>query len=99
MSKRPASLTAHRNTLAKRHRKNMQSGMVQAARNQGTQDVRAWALVTVRANGTISAEWDTGSIMPMWAFPSTMEAALRRDMEDSGVEETWRPELSERPKT
>jgi len=95
MSKTP-SLTVHKNKLAKKHRKAIQEDMVAAARRAGTQDVRAYALVTIRADGSAQCWWDTGSIMPMWGFASTIGAALNRDISESGVDETWRPELSER---
>lgn len=96
MTKTP-NLSVHRNTLAKKHRKDMQAHMIDAARRGGTQDVRAFALVTIRADGSVWSEWDSGSIMPLWAFAPTIAEALKRDLEESGVDDTWRPELSERP--
>ena len=92
----PKSLKVHRNTLERRHRKQMQADMVAAARNLGTQDIAAYALVAVKADGRGVAIWDTGSALPMWAFSSTIEKILDDDIRESGVEETWKPSLSER---
>lgn len=91
------NLTVHRNTLAKRRRKETQAHMLRAAKEAGTQDVRAWALVTIRANGSVWSEWDTGAIMPLRAFPAAIQEFLNQDIAESGMEDDWRPNLAEIP--
>ncbi len=89
------SLSVHKNTLERKRRKSVRSDMVTSAKAMGANAV-AYAIVTIDEDGSAHAAWDTGSAMPMWAFPETMAAALRRSVEESGVEETWKPSLSER---
>jgi len=93
---KPTCLTEHRNTIEKRHRKEIQADMVQGVKSIGTQDVRAYAIVAITADGNAHCRWDTGSIMPLWAFAPTIQAALAREIEESGVDETWKPDLGER---
>lgn len=33
------------------------------------------------------------SILPMWSFPAVVKDMLQRDMEESGIEEDWKPVL------
>lgn len=90
------SLTVHRNTLERRIRKAVQSEMVSDAKRHGTQDVVAYAIVTINADGTSRCSWDTGSALPLWAFAATIHAALAMDVHVSGIEETWKPSMQER---
>lgn len=57
-------------------------------------DIRAYAVVGIGADGRAHCIWDTGAILPMWAFPATVHAALMRDLECSTVEEDWKPALT-----
>ena len=97
MSKKTVALSVHKNTIEKRRRKAIQNNMVRAAGNMGKQDVRAFALVAISADGSALCAWDTGSILPLWGFAPTINNILSRDIEDSGVEDTWSPSLSETP--
>lgn len=91
---RAASLSAHRNTIERRRKRELaRSAVVAVERTIREQDIRAYAFVGISSDGRAFASWDTGAILPQWAFPATVEAALRRDMEESGVEEDWRPAL------
>lgn len=90
------SLKVHRNTVERRFRKEMQGDMIAAAKSMGKQDVMAYAIVAITSDGCALADWNTGSIMPLWAFGPTISAALDQDIRESGVEETWKPSLSER---
>lgn len=90
-----SSLTVHRNTLARRHRKEMRAHADEAVAGIFQKDIRAFAIVAFDSNGKAYAAWDTGSIMPMWSFPPAVGEVLRRDMDDSGADETWRPSLNE----
>lgn len=89
------SLTVHRNTV-ERHRKRALAkelqGRVEALVRE--QDIRAYAVVGIGANGEAYALWDTGAILPMWAFPATVREVLRADMQSSGIEDDWRPTLT-----
>lgn len=90
------SLSVHRNTIERRVRKTVQADMVQSAKSMGTQDVVAYAFVAIKADGEAITSWDTGSALPVWAFPPTMAEILRKDIQDNDVEETWTPSLQER---
>lgn len=88
-------LSLHKNTVERRRKKELADNVVQAVRNTiEVADIRAYAFVAIDAKGGFHAAWDTGSILPMWAFPATIEVGLRDDIERSGVEETWRPNLT-----
>lgn len=92
MAKKPTNLTAHRNTLYKRKRKEKRDDLMHDIKRGFSEiDVRAYALVTIDSEGMARCYWDTGSIMPMWGFPGTVEAVIRRDIEESDVDETWKP--------
>lgn len=90
------SLTVHKNTIERQHRKSMQADMVHAAKSMGNQDVVAYALVAFRSDGGAMCHWNTGSIMPMWGFAPTVQEIIIEDMRQSGVDDTWRPSLTER---
>ena len=96
MSKKTVSLTVHRNTIERRHRKDMQEAMVRSAKAMGESDIRAYAIVAFRADGGALSSWDTGSIMPLWGFAPTVGATLAADIGESGVDDTWNPALGER---
>lgn len=89
-------LSTHKNTLEKRHARQMKQAACADVQAIMAQDVRAYAFVAIDAAGRAHAAWDTGSILPMWAFSSVVADMLRADIEASGVEETWRPNLNER---
>jgi hypothetical protein len=88
------SLSVHRNTIEQRRKRELAKDAtkrVEAIIRE--KDVRAYAFVAIGSDGMMYAVWDTGKILPMWAFPDTMSAALRRDIEESGVVEDWVPPL------
>lgn len=100
MSKSVASLSVHRNTVEKRRKRELAHEVETLARDMvRDRDIRAYAIVGIGADGRAYCRWDTGAIMPMWAFADTIGNALRRDMEDSDVEEDWRPALTPRGST
>ncbi len=93
----PVNLTVHRNTVERRRKKDLAKSMSAAATEMArVRDVRAWAIVGVGSDGQAYAAWDTGSIMPMWAFAETMSNVLRTDISNSDIEEDWRPVLSKK---
>lgn len=90
------SLSVHRNTIERRQRREMQSDMVRAAKGIGESDILAYAIVAIDSEGGAKCAWNTGSALPLWAFADTFRTILVRDIEGSGVEDTWKPSLQER---
>lgn len=92
MSRKITNLSVHKNTTDKRRKKTVANDITRmGAKLCRDVDVRAYALVAIDAQGNGHSIWDTGSIIPMWGFPETMTAILKRDIEASGVDETWVP--------
>lgn len=56
-------------------------------------DIRAAAFVAIDSEGKAFSEWDTGAIVPMWAFSEMVGTILSTDLAESEVEEDWRPPL------
>ena len=95
--KKPVSLTVHRNKVESRRKRELAShAKARVEQIIRETDIRAFAFVAINAEGKMFATWDTGAIMPMWAFPAMIGEALRRDMEDVGVSEDWKPNLTVR---
>lgn len=90
------SLSVHRNTIERRHRREVQSAMVRNAKAIGEGDILAYAIVAIDSDGNGKCAWDTGSALPLWAFADTVRAILDRDIGASGVDDTWKPSLQER---
>jgi len=92
------NLSVHRNTVEKRQRDTRVRELVRGAEKMARDtDLRAYAVVGIGADGSAHAMWDTGSVVPMWAFADTITHILRRSVESSmgEVAETWRPPLKE----
>jgi hypothetical protein len=88
------NLSVHKNTIEKRRKRDLAKSLTNFCHNMTKcHDVRAFAVVGIGADGKAYCHWDTGAIMPMWGFPETIAAAIRRDMEESEIEEDWRPPL------
>ena len=91
---KPVSLTVHKNTIERRRKRTMARELAtHAERMMRECDLRAYAIIGIGADGKPYAVWDTGAIMPMWAFPETMAAALRASIEQEGIEDDWRPPM------
>lgn len=87
-------LSVHKNTIEKRRKKEIANEITRmGAKMCKDNDIRAYALVGIDAEGKSHCIWDTGNILPMWAFPEVVAAMLRREMEDCGIEEDWKPQL------
>jgi len=94
MSK-PISLSVHKNKVeAKRKRDLAKTLRDEVEKLTREVDLRAYAVVGIAANGKGYALWNTGAIMPMWAFPDTVSYLLREDMQSQPVAEDWRPTLT-----
>ncbi len=86
------TLSLHKNTIEKKRKRDIADAIIKGGSKMcRDRDIRAYALVAIDSKGTIHAIWDTGSIVPMWAFPATISAGLMRDMEEVNIEETWVP--------
>lgn len=86
-------LSSHKNTIEKKRRRDVQREVDSFGKLLKDVDVRAYAVVAIDAKGEAHCIWDTGSIVPMWAFVPTISECLKRDLEESCVEETWKPPL------
>lgn len=89
------SLTAHRNTVEARRKrvlaKDMRCRVESLVRER---DIRAYAVVGIAADGSAHALWDTGAILPLWAFADTVSHVLREDIRNSEIADDWRPTLT-----
>lgn len=88
-----SKLSVHKNTIEKKRNREVHQEISRFAKWAKDRDVRAYAIVIISGDGSSDCLWDTGSIMPIWSFPPTIHECLKRDIEDSGVEETWVPPL------
>lgn len=87
-------LTVHKNTIERRRKRLLAREMAAAAGDMARErDIRAWAIVGLGADGRAYAAWDTGAVMPKWAFAATMADILRCDVNESETEEDWKPPL------
>lgn len=92
----PADLSAHKSQIERRRRKAVRSEMVGAARDMASRNnVVAYAIVGMSDDGRCFAAWDTGGILPMWAFPATAWEVLRVSMASSGVEDDFKKPLTD----
>lgn len=89
------NLTVHRNRVEARRKREVAKRLTtETAKMVRDADIRAYAVVGIAADGSAHAIWDTGAIMPMWGFPETVGAILRRDMDNLAPEEDWTPSLT-----
>lgn len=95
MSAKPVALTMHRNKVEARRKRVLAKelcGRVESLVRE--RDIRAYAIVGIGADGDAYALWDTGAILPLWAFADTMAHVLREDIRSTEVEDDWRPTLT-----
>lgn len=75
-------LNVHKSNIERTRRKEIRGEMMHAAKDISSQnDIRAYAIVALNADGHAFASWDTGGIIPMWSFASTVKAVLQSEME------------------
>ena len=93
---KPVNLTVHKNKVESRRKrtlaKELRSGVDKMCRED---DLRAYAVVGIGADGKGYALWDTGAVLPLWAFADTVAGLLRADIAHSDVEEDWKPSLAQ----
>lgn len=89
-----ASLSLHKNSIERRRKREMSDSLVTHVRKMVREcDVRAYAVVGIGADGKARAVWDSGGVMPLWAFGETMGAVLREDVLNHVEDDDWRPPL------
>lgn len=90
------SLSVHKNKVEARRKRELSKFLRSKVENLvREQDLRAYAVVGINANGEAFALWDTGAILPRWAFADTVAAVLRKDIEEnSEVDDDWKPALT-----
>lgn len=81
-------LTEIRNEKRAAARQQMGTELVEAAQRAAeSNEVVAWAVVAFRADGQSFRSFDTGGIMPLWAFPEAVKGAV--DEVAVGVDEDF----------
>lgn len=77
MADKPLSLTAHRNTKARRQRKQLRTEMVKAVKNMASRHpIVGYVLIGFDRNANAYAAWDTGKAIPLWAMPGYVEKVM-----------------------
>lgn len=88
-------LAAHRNTVEARRKRILSKEMrTRVERMVRDEDIRAYAVVGIAADGSAHAIWDTGAILPLWAFADTVAHVLREDVRNADIADDWRPALT-----
>lgn len=99
MPTKPVSLSVHRNTIESRRKRELARECKRSVERLIAEcDIRAYAIVGIAADGEPHALWDTGAILPMWAFPEIVAATLRESILQSvgeGLKDDWRPGIRE----
>lgn len=92
---RVSSLHLHKNTVEGRRKRQLAAAVKADVENIiREQDVRAYAFVAIGADGKAYSTWDTGNILPMWAFADTVATVLKEDIKTAGVDDGWKPNLT-----
>ncbi len=82
------SLSVHKSNLERRERAQVRSEMTAAAKSMASQqEIVSYAIVGFDRNGRAFAAWDTGRIMPKWAFPGAIGRVL--DFDTSTVDDDY----------
>lgn len=69
--------TVHLNTVRKRKRKEVTQQMLQSAqRLADSGQIAGYAIIVFDERGGASSRFDTGGLMPLWAFPGAVEKVL-----------------------
>lgn len=88
------SLAVHRNTVEARRKRELAKDLQKRTEKMvRDHDIRAYAVVGIGADGKAYAVWDTGAVLPLWAFADTVSTILRNDIACSKVVDDWRPNL------
>jgi hypothetical protein len=89
------SLTLHKNKVESRRKRELARDVMRGVEAMVRErDIRAYAFVGIGADGKAYASWDTGNILPMWAFADTVATVLKEDIKSSDVTDGWVPNLT-----
>lgn len=89
------SLSVHRNSVERRRKAELSKALrTQVERLVRNEDIRAYAVVGINSEGKAFALWNTGAILPQWAFADTIATVLKEDILDCGIVDDWRPNLT-----
>lgn len=91
------SLSVHRNKVESRRKRVLASELTKGVGALvKEQDIRAYAVVGISSKGEAFALWDTGAILPRWAFADTIAGVLRKDIAANADDQPddWRPSLT-----
>ena len=98
MAAKPINLKVHRNKVeGRRKRETARSLCRDVEAMVREQDIRAYAVVGIAADGKRYTLWDTGAIVPMVALPAIAMSALSVDIGNAayeGMEDDWHPNLN-----
>lgn len=83
MASKVVQLSVHKNTKARRERRELRADMVRAASAMGSlENLAGYVLIGIGRNGAAYAAWDTGRAIPVWSVPSLVAEAIRTDIND-----------------
>lgn len=89
------SLTVHKNKVESRRKRRLAQDATRGVEAMiREKDIRAYAFVGIGSDGKAYACWDTGNILPLWAFADTVGTVLKSDIETSNVQDGWVPNLT-----
>ena len=81
-------LPVHINTIRKRKRATIGKNLVASAKDfNATGKVAAYAIIVFNDEGEADCKFDTGGLMPLWAFPGAVEFVTRDSI---NVDEDYR---------
>ena len=82
------SLSVHVSNIGQMEREQVRREMTAAATSlSDEQDIVSYAIVGFDRGGKAFAAWDTGKIMPKWAFPGAVQRVL--DYDTATVEDDY----------
>ena len=85
-------LSVHRSNIEKRERRAVRDDMrKQVERMTAQGNIAGYAIITFDTEGNAAAAFDTGKLMPLWAFPGACEYVLKSEV--MHVEEDFRAKL------
>ena len=89
--------TVHINTLRKRKRASAAADLMAAVKQAQREGVVAgYALIVFTEDGRARCRFDTGGLMPLWAFPGAVEFVTRNAVME-GVEEDYQRPVGATP--
>jgi hypothetical protein len=89
------SLSVHKNKVESRRKRELARDVTRGVEAMVRErDIRAYAFVGIGSDGKAYASWDTGNILPLWAFADTVATVLKRDIETADIDDGWVPSLN-----